>query len=131
MAVLAITGSRTSTLQRDDVAGLQAFGAAFDGELDALPLIQGAEAVSLDCGIVNENIFAAIAGDETIAFAGVKPFDGAFYSLGHGVTFTPVKKKHERIVAVGRKGFKQKTAAMTFGDCCYCTDPLFVLQATL
>jgi len=83
---------RTSiSLQRNDVAGLQAFGAAFDGEFDALALIQGAETVSLDSREVDENIFAAITGDEAVAFGGVEPFDGALYSFGHGVTFTPVK----------------------------------------
>jgi hypothetical protein len=123
---------RTSALQRDDVAGLQAFGAGLDSELDALALIQGAETVGLDSGKVDENIFAAIAGDEAIAFAGVEPFDGALYSFGHGGTFTPVKKKHERIVAVGEKSISdKKTATMTSGDCCDGTDSLFVLQATL
>jgi len=78
-------------LDGGDVAGLKSLGTAFHGKFDALSLFQGAEAIHLDSGEVDEDVFAVIAGDEAVAFAGVEPFDGALFSCRHGVTFTPVK----------------------------------------
>jgi len=56
-----------------NVGSLQALGAADNLEFNGLPLVEGAIAVCLNGGEVDENVFASLALDETKAFAGIKP----------------------------------------------------------
>jgi hypothetical protein len=60
-------------LQRLNVGSLQTLGAADNLEFNGLTLIERAIAVRLNRGEMDENVLAALALDETKAFAGVKP----------------------------------------------------------
>ena len=60
-------------LQRLNVRGLQALGAADDFEFDRLAVIQRLVAIRLDRGKMYEYIFPGLALDEAKAFAGVEP----------------------------------------------------------
>jgi hypothetical protein len=56
-----------------DVDRLKAFGAFFDVELDRIALIQGAVSGRIDCGVMAEDILAAFALNESVAFFTVEP----------------------------------------------------------
>src|SRR5690242_19888099 len=57
-----------------DLVGLRALGAPAGGVLDPLVFLEAAVAVSLDGGVVDEDIGSAVVGgDETIALVGVEP----------------------------------------------------------
>jgi len=57
-----------------DVLGLGALGALAGGELHPLVFLEAAVTVSLDDGVVNEDVTRpVIGGDETIALVGVEP----------------------------------------------------------
>ena len=56
-----------------DVLCLPALGAFHDIELNLLTFLQAAKTVCLDGGEVNENVFAILAADKTIALGIVKP----------------------------------------------------------
>src|SRR4029077_10821703 len=57
-----------------DVLGLGALGALAGGELHPLVFLEAAVTVSLDDGVVNEDVTrSVIGGDETIALVGVEP----------------------------------------------------------
>jgi hypothetical protein len=60
------------SLQHHDRRGLQSLRALHNVELHALALFQVAEALTLDGGIVYEDIFAAFAGDESVPLPGKK-----------------------------------------------------------
>jgi hypothetical protein len=62
-----------SGLERLNVGSLQALGAADNLEFNGLSLVEGAIAVRLNGGEMDENVLAALALDESKAFAGVKP----------------------------------------------------------
>jgi hypothetical protein len=62
-----------SGLQRLNVGSLRALRAADNLEFNGLSLVEGAVAVRLDRGEMDENVLAALALDETKALAGVKP----------------------------------------------------------
>jgi hypothetical protein len=64
---------KKSGLQRLNVGSLQALGAADNLEFNGLSLVEGAIAVRLNGGEMDENVLAALALDETEALAGVKP----------------------------------------------------------
>ncbi len=68
-----------SGLQRLNVRGLQALGAADDFELDRLAVVQRLVAIRLDRGEMYEYIFPGLALDEAKAFAGVKPLDCSLF----------------------------------------------------
>src|SRR6516225_4110845 len=56
----------------------QPLGAALSGVFDPLVLLQGAESVNLDGGVVDEHVGRAVVwGDETIALVRVEPLHGA------------------------------------------------------
>jgi hypothetical protein len=59
---------------------LQAFRALDAFELDGFALVQGTITIFLDHGIVNEDILACTALDETIAFGAVKPLNCSLLS---------------------------------------------------
>ena len=58
-----LTGA--SPLDLGDVAGLRAFGAVDDLELDRLAFLERAEAVALNGGVVHEDVTASVALDES------------------------------------------------------------------
>jgi len=60
-------------LERLNVGSLQALGAADNLEFNGLSLVEGAIAVRLNGGEMDENVLASLALDETKALAGVKP----------------------------------------------------------
>src|SRR6266571_5228588 len=62
-AVLSLRGKRVSVLDRDDVGGLEAFGALDQVELDRRTLGKRAKALSLDRREVDEDILAAFHSD--------------------------------------------------------------------
>jgi len=66
-------------LQRLNVRGLQALGAADDFELDRLAVVQRLVAIRLDRGEMDENVLSGLALDEAKAFAGVKPLDCSLF----------------------------------------------------
>jgi hypothetical protein len=71
-----------------DVLCLEAFGALYAFELDGLALVQGTITIFLDHGIVNEDILASAALDETIAFGAVKPLNCSL--LSHNELLSPL-----------------------------------------
>ena len=64
-----------SGLQGLNVGSLQALGATDNLKFNGLTVRKGAVAVGLDGREMDENVLAALALDETKAFAGVKPLD--------------------------------------------------------
>src|SRR5690606_18805505 len=67
---------------QSDVLGLRALLALHDFELHPLVLVQRAEAVHRDGGVVNEDVcVTAVLSDEAEALLAVEPLDG---SLCHG-----------------------------------------------
>ena len=70
-----------------DVGGLQALGSLGDLEFNRLAIIQRLVAISHDRGEMHENVFSALALDESKALAGVEPlhcslfFTHCFYSF--------------------------------------------------
>ena len=80
MATIRLAGG--VFLQLDDVHSMGALLALGDVEIDALVLVQSAETLALDSGVVNEEIRATtIGGDEAEALFSVEPLNGA---LCHG-----------------------------------------------
>src|SRR6476620_7299775 len=57
--------------------GLRAFLALGDLELDPLAFFEALVAVGLDGAVVNEDVTAAVHGDEAVALFGVEPLDRA------------------------------------------------------
>ena len=65
-------------LERANLLSLRTLRALAGGEVDPLVLLQAAEAVSLDSGVVNEDVGGAVVwGDEAVTLVGVKPLHGA------------------------------------------------------
>ncbi len=60
-------------LSADDVSCLEAFWPLQQVKLDRFPLIEGAIAVFLDGGKMNENIFTRGTLDEAVSFRPVEP----------------------------------------------------------
>src|SRR5580698_2751853 len=64
--------------ERTDLLSLGTLGALTRGELDPLVLLKGAEAVSLNGGVVHEDVSSAIVWcDKTVALVGIEPLYGA------------------------------------------------------
>src|SRR5437764_5584384 len=79
------TGSPVTPEASDlaDLRGLAtAVAASLDLELHPVTLDEGAEAVHLDCRVVNEDVRPAIGGDEAVPLFRVEPLDRAD---SHGV----------------------------------------------
>jgi hypothetical protein len=55
------------------LGGLQSFGALFDGELDALSLIQALIALTLNSSVMDEYVPGVLPCYETITFACAYP----------------------------------------------------------
>ena len=77
----------------NDVAGLGALGALLNREFDLLAFIQVFETISLDGREMDEDILAAFASDEAVAFGAIEPFDCAGDTSGH--VFAPSSKKRK------------------------------------
>jgi hypothetical protein len=77
------TGGERATAGRGDVDGLgAAIVAGSDDELDGVALVEAAEAVGLDGGLVHEEVLAAaFGGDEAEPLGAVEPLDGASHPL--------------------------------------------------
>jgi len=58
---------------------LDARGALGDVELNALSLLQGTEAVGLNCGVMNEDVLAVFAAQKSKTLGVVKPLDCACF----------------------------------------------------
>jgi len=64
-----------------DLVGLRALGAAAGRVLDPLIFLEAAVAVSLDGGVVDEDVGSAVVGgDESVALVGVEPLH---FALSH------------------------------------------------
>jgi hypothetical protein len=68
-------------LQRLNVLCLPALGALHHVELNCLTLLEGAEALCLNGGVVNENIFSALAADESETLGVVKPLHCSLFHI--------------------------------------------------
>jgi len=83
-----------------DVLGLQAFGAFDNFKVNDFPFVQGFEALTLNRGVMHENILAGILGDEAKPFFIIEPLD---FTTGHNLLlFSEAKKKtrvgpHQRV----------------------------------
>jgi hypothetical protein len=73
-----------------DVLCLPALGAFYYVKLNLLTFLQAAKPVGLNGGEVNENVFAVLAADESVALGIVKPL---YCSCFHGVAFVPLVLK--------------------------------------
>ena len=76
-------------LQRLNVGGLQALGAADDFKLDRLAVVQRLVAIRLNRGEMHEDIFSALALDEAKAFAGIEPLDCSLFFTHFCFLFSP------------------------------------------
>src|ERR1700704_269688 len=82
-------------LDSGDAGGLRALCALTDLELNALVLIESAEAAGLDLGVVDKDVaFCVVRGNEAEALFSVEPLDGAqchfcFSSLWNFKSGTP------------------------------------------
>ena len=57
-----------------DIGSLRALGPLHDFKLDRLSFLQGSVTVTDDSGIMDENIGAIVAPDESVSFRIVEPF---------------------------------------------------------
>jgi hypothetical protein len=62
---------------------LQALGALFDRELDALSFVQALVTLTADASVVDEDVVGALSRYETIAFCIAEPLDGSGFALAH------------------------------------------------
>src|ERR1700730_6559362 len=60
-----------------DAGGLRALRACSDLELHVLVLLEAAEAVAVNLGVVHEDVRSVGAGDEAVALLRVEPLDGS------------------------------------------------------
>jgi hypothetical protein len=88
-SAVAAAATRTGTIWERAAAGrsyVDGLGAAVvagsDDELDGVALVEAAEAVGLDGGLVHEEVLAAaFGGDEAKPLGAVEPLDGASHPL--------------------------------------------------
>ncbi len=66
---------------------MEALGTLDDFEFHRRAFLQVTVSVTLNSGVVDENVFATLALDEPVAFRGVKPLDGALFSIVTHVYF--------------------------------------------
>src|SRR5690242_6855465 len=81
-AIRTSPSSGLGRLDGGDSHRLGALGSLLDLELDALVLLEGAEAAALDLGKVHEDILRPVVrGDEAEAFVAVEPFHSSLCHL--------------------------------------------------
>jgi hypothetical protein len=68
-----------------NVCSLQAFRAVLDAELNLLALLQGPEAISLDCSEVDKHVGSTLALDKAVTLRCIKPLDRSSYTFVHFV----------------------------------------------
>src|SRR5207244_8851917 len=84
-----------------DVLGLQAFGAFDNFEVHNFPFVQGFEPLSLNGGVMHEDILAGILGDEAKPFLIVEPLD---FTTGHNLLlFSETQNKRGHSLALTTK----------------------------
>ena len=110
-----------------DVRGLQTLGALFNCELDLLAFLQVLETISLNSGEVNEDIGAAIAFDEPVAFCSIEPFDCTVDTIRHFCLLWQVKIWR---VLIGRCIGAASTAVKQIGPRTY-REPTWYFQSKL
>src|SRR5690606_25829182 len=82
------TGLDRSVMRHDHVAGLGTLGSLLGVERDLVTLVEGPEAVRLDGGEVDEDVFPALVlSDETVALLTAEPLDLA---CRHDLPYRPV-----------------------------------------
>jgi hypothetical protein len=59
------------------ITGLKTLGAFFNGEFNLLAFFEVAISIALDCREMDKYIFSTFAGNETLTFGSVEPFDRA------------------------------------------------------
>jgi len=71
-------GQRVGGLERLDLLGLRALGPPDGRVLNSLVFLKAAVTVSLDGGVVNEDVVSAVVrGDKTVPLVGVEPLHSA------------------------------------------------------
>ena len=70
---------KSGELERLNVSRLPALGTLHYVELNGLTFLQALEAVRVDSGVVNENIFTVLTRDEAEALRVVKPFHSTLF----------------------------------------------------
>jgi hypothetical protein len=70
-------------LENLNLRGLEALGALFDLEFYLLTFFKGVVSFAKDRSVMHKDIRTVVAGQETIAFAIIKPLDGANNSICH------------------------------------------------
>ncbi len=66
-------------LERLNLLCLQSLRTLLDDELYGLSFLQAAEAIRLDGREMNENVFATLAADETIALRVIEPLHSSLF----------------------------------------------------
>src|SRR5262249_15367917 len=94
----------TPSLDRADLLRLRPLRASAGGEVHPLVLLEGAEPVHLDCGVVHEDVSRAVVrGDEAVPLVGVEPLHGAL--------------SHERSLLLRRSSESRKPSTTGGGLC--------------
>jgi hypothetical protein len=70
-------------LQAHDVHGLWTLGALFDGEFDALALLEALVAITPDASVMDKDVVPTFSSYETIALGVIEPLDGPSFSIAH------------------------------------------------
>jgi hypothetical protein len=70
--------NKLQVLQLADILGRRTFGAFYNVEFDPGTLIKGFVAFCLDCGMMNENVFASVLSDKAETLCCIKPFNCTF-----------------------------------------------------
>ena len=76
-------GAAQVWLQSLHMDSLQPLGSLLDRELDLLILLQGAESIALDGGVMDKYVLCVLTGDESISFGIIEPFDGSGLFFSH------------------------------------------------
>jgi hypothetical protein len=110
-------------LDRGNVLCLPALGALGDVELNALALLEGAETVRLNRGVMDEYVLAVVTAEKSKTLSVVKPLDCAlFHDVLLLVDFTA--ERNVEVIAVERLLGTGKDFLIEFYDLIKCTTGL-------
>ena len=71
-------------LERNNISGAGTLGAGFNAELDGVAFVQIAEAVSLDCRVMDKHVFLTIfRANETKALVAIEKFNSTTNAVVH------------------------------------------------
>jgi hypothetical protein len=73
--VIELFGDPSDSRNLDYVPSLRSFCTLDDFEFNRIPLVQRSVPLTNDCGVMDKNIGAIIASDESISFCIIVPFD--------------------------------------------------------